>query len=79
MAIKETPTNFRVYYKSMRTKYTALKEEALVSKDNLEVDIKNLNNNVAGYVNYIKDTLSISDYTCLRNQELVHDINIIFL
>lgn len=65
MAIKETPTNMRVYYKSMRTKYTALKEEALVSKDNLKIDIKNLNNNVIGYVDYIKDTLSIdlNNYT----------------
>ena len=34
MAIKETPTNFRVYYKQMKIAYTKLKEEAIAIKEN---------------------------------------------
>ena len=59
MAIKETPTNMRVYYKSMRTKYTALKEEALTTKDKLEDDAKKLHYKVLNYLPYIKEEFSI--------------------
>ena len=50
MAFKETPTNIRVYYKSMRTKYTLLKEEALNLKDTIEDELKQLHINVLNYV-----------------------------
>ena len=42
MGIKETPTNFRVYYTSMKTAITQRKEEALSVKIDLLRSIKEL-------------------------------------
>lgn len=59
MAFKETPTNIRVYYKSMRTKYTLLKEEALNTKDKLESEVKEKHESVLSYVDSIKKEFTI--------------------
>lgn len=67
MAIKETPANFRVYYKSMRAKYTELKEEAVSSLNTtieLEEDLyKEVRQSVDTYkANYNIDLLSFKDF-----------------
>lgn len=59
MAIKETPTNFKVYYKSMRTKYTNLKEEALDRKDELSTIIEGEHSSVTSNIAHIKDTVAV--------------------
>ena len=59
MAFKETPTNIRVYYKSMRTKYTLLKEAALNLKDIIEDEIKQLHTNVLNYIEDVKNSFTI--------------------
>ena len=46
MGIKETPTNFRVYYTSMKEYYNKAKDEANKSIDALNVEITRLKNNI---------------------------------
>ena len=40
--IKETPTNFRVYYTSMRTAYTQKHEEAIKLRRDLQTIVNDL-------------------------------------
>lgn len=56
--IKETPTNFRVYYKSMKDAYTQKKEEAVVCLEDLRNTLNNLYETVStDYANNRKDFL----------------------
>lgn len=49
MGIKETPTNFRVYYKLFIEDNKQKLEEALKSKENLEEDVKTKHTNVSSW------------------------------
>lgn len=59
MGIKETPTNFRIYYKSMQEHYKSLKDEALVIKEDLISKIKNKYNNILNNIQIYKDNFGV--------------------
>lgn len=57
MGIKETPTNFRVYYKSFKDEYTKLKEETIVKLE----EFKSRNKRLYDVVSNCKD-LYLNNY-----------------
>ena len=59
MGIKETPTNFRTYYKSMQEYYKSLKNEALATKEDLISKIENKYNNVLNNIQIYKDNFGV--------------------
>lgn len=59
MGIKETPTNFRVYYTSMKTAITQRKEEALSVKIDLLRSIKELHEEVESVLNSYKESFNV--------------------
>lgn len=59
MAIKETPTNFRIYYKSMQDYYKSLKEEALAIKEDLITKIENKYKNIFNNIQIYKDNFGV--------------------
>lgn len=65
MSIKETPTNFRTYYKSMQEYYKALRDEAILVKEDLVSKIDNeynkIKNNIQIYKNSFKVDLNKYD------------------
>ena len=54
MSIKETPTNFRVYYKSMINAYTQAKEDALRIKQDLIDEIAELRQSIVENIDMFK-------------------------
>lgn len=59
MAIKETPTNFRIYYKSMQDYYKSLKDEALAIKEDLITKIENKHKNIFNNIQIYKDNFGV--------------------
>lgn len=62
--IKDTPTNFRVYYTSMKNAYTQKKEEALVVLDDLRTTLRDLYASVLADFNNNKSEypINLNDY-----------------
>lgn len=62
MAIKEIPTNYRVYYKSMRNAYTQIRDEALSNLNKLEESEFNIYKTVDDNVESYKNEFNIDLY-----------------
>lgn len=71
MGIKETPTNFRVYYTCMKEYYTAKKHEAGELVDNLTSEIVHLKADILDKTLEYKDTygINLSDYSEFKDNE----------
>lgn len=64
MAIKEIPTNFRVYYASMRSATTQKKESAIEAREELIADITELSHNIKSKVEHYEKEFKVklNDY-----------------
>lgn len=64
MGIKETPTNFRVYYKDMITSYTQKKEETEAIRKDLIEEAETLYNSIKANIDNYKSNfnLDLTDY-----------------
>lgn len=73
MGIKETPTNFRVYYKSMQAYYSAKIEEANKIIDEFTSQVSNLKMEILDKALEYKDKydISLSDYPEFRDNEYI--------
>lgn len=60
MKIKETPTNYRVYYKSMKDVYTQLREEAVSAREDLYSTVNNLWKSVNSNLDLYKEKFNIN-------------------
>lgn len=71
MAIKDTPTNFRVYYTSMRSAYTQKKENAEEALKELEEKVEKLHKDVASfYDDYLENNnIRLKDYEEFNDNE----------
>ena len=71
--IKETPTNVRVYYKSMKDAYTLKREEALKNLVELRAKVDDLYNIVStDFENNQKDyNINLNDYIEFKNNEYI--------
>lgn len=71
MAIKEIPTNFRVYYKSMHTATTQKKEDAIEARSELIAEIDELHNIIKSKADLYEDKFKINlyDYDEFVNNE----------
>lgn len=68
MAVKEIPTNYRVYYKSMRNTYTQLKDNALTLIEDLIKTINVLHEDIKSNKDQYKDEFGID---ILKYEEFV--------
>lgn len=63
MGIKETPTNFRVYYKSMKGAYTELREDAIAARLEIINILKQLRENIVNNLDSYKSTFNIDIFS----------------